>query len=313
MSLDIYEYDQVDPVSVLNLNLTALNFALTPEYAAHIRRTDPRPFPFFAIYAAERGQAVGQVGVFRLPMVSASGQEAVGGVWAVCTHPNRSGQGIASQLLAEAHRRMRAAGLRYSTLGTTRSRGAYRLYQRLGYVDTQVLGTALAGWETAHQPTRLRAVPAGDEGHARIERLFCRIAGYYLGFAWRQSPFALLWERTQPEELWVLKDGKQELGYAITRLDGAMLHFRSLLLLPEVDIAEAVAAVATKIKSAFVNVSVHRPVDINNLRQAGYRVAQPDWQAFMVKALTPDASLEDAWQRFGIGSDRFAVSWLDLT
>src|SRR6266545_5730208 len=114
--MKIVEYDQVDPIQVLNLNMLALGFSLTPEHAEHIRSTDPRPFPCFAIYAVEEDQVLGQVGIFRLPMISTEGRVDVGGVWAVCTHPQYAGRGIASLLLEEAHARMRSAGLRFSTL-----------------------------------------------------------------------------------------------------------------------------------------------------------------------------------------------------
>jgi hypothetical protein len=43
--MKILEYNDVDPLQVLNLTLLALDFPLTPEHAAHIRRTDPRLFP----------------------------------------------------------------------------------------------------------------------------------------------------------------------------------------------------------------------------------------------------------------------------
>ena len=80
--MKILEFDEVDTLQVLQLNLLALEFALTPEHVNHIRRTDPRLFPFFAIYAVEDDKVLGQVGVFRLPMVSIEGREDVGGVWA---------------------------------------------------------------------------------------------------------------------------------------------------------------------------------------------------------------------------------------
>ena len=38
----IVEYDDLDPLGALNLSLLALDFPLTPEHAAHLRRTDPR-------------------------------------------------------------------------------------------------------------------------------------------------------------------------------------------------------------------------------------------------------------------------------
>lgn len=72
--MKITEYNNIDPFQVLHLNRLALGFALTPEHAAHIRRTDPRPFPCFAIYAVEEDMVLGQVGIFRLPMISTEGR-----------------------------------------------------------------------------------------------------------------------------------------------------------------------------------------------------------------------------------------------
>jgi hypothetical protein len=42
-------------------------------------------------------------------------------------------------------------------------------------------------------------------------------------------------------------------------------------------------------------------------------VAQPTWDGFMIKSLVPEVSIEDARQLFGIGTDRFLISWLDVT
>jgi len=161
--MKIVEYDEVDPLQVLHLTMLALDFPFTPEYAAHIRQTDPRPFPCLTVNAVENDMVLGQVSVFRLPMMSVNGREDVGGVWAVSTHPGHSGRGVASVLLEEAHARMRDAGLRFSTLGTDRYRTAYKLYQKHGYEDVMVNATALTTWENAHQPTRLCAQPVGDD------------------------------------------------------------------------------------------------------------------------------------------------------
>jgi GNAT superfamily N-acetyltransferase len=309
----ILEYDDVDPVGVLQLNLLALEFALTPERAAHIRRADPRAFPFFAVYAVEAGQVVGQVGVFRLPMVSTEGREDVGGVWAVSTHPQYAGQGVASHLLEEAHQRMRSAGLRFSTLGTNRCRVAYQIYRRHGYEDMRVLATALARWETAHQPTRLVAYPAGPDGFEAIEKIFGDIARGYLGFAWRHTPFASLRDKVGQDGLWILKENRHPIGYALARIDKDILDVSSVLLYPGVDITEAVAAIANEMKSSYVKVKITRPIEIASLREAGYQVAHPTWGAFMLKPLIPEVNVEDARRLFGIGADRFLLSWLDLT
>lgn len=311
--MKILEYDDVNPMSVLQLNILALDFALTPEHVAHIRLTDPRPFPFFALYAVEQDQILGQVGVFRLPMVSTEGREDVGGVWAVSTHPQYAGRGIASQLLDEAHSRMREAGLRFSTLGTNRYRVAYKLYQQHGYEDMQVLAASLTNWETAHQPTRLHAHPAGSDGYDLIESIYNDISGDYLGFAWRHTPFAVMRDRHSLDNLWVLRKNLHPVGYATTQLEKNMLNISNILLRDGIDVAEAAAAVATALKSKYVIVKVSRPVDLAVLRRAGYQVAHPTWGAFMMKPLAPEVAVENARQLFGIGTDRFLISSLDIT
>jgi GNAT superfamily N-acetyltransferase len=134
----IVEYDEVDPLLVLAAARLALDFSLKPELAQRIRQNDPRPLPCLSVVAVEHGLAVGHVGVYCLPMLSVEGRGDVGGVWAVSTHPMYRGRGAASHLLEEAHARIRAVGLRFSTLETDQSRLAHRLYRRLCYQETNV-------------------------------------------------------------------------------------------------------------------------------------------------------------------------------
>ena len=51
--MKILEYNDVDPLQVLNFTMLALDFPFTPEHAMHIRRTDPRPFPCLTVNAVE--------------------------------------------------------------------------------------------------------------------------------------------------------------------------------------------------------------------------------------------------------------------
>lgn len=83
--MKILDYNDVNPLQVLHLTMLALDFPFTPELAAHIRLTDPRPFPCLTVNAVENDLVLGQVGVFRLPMISMEGYEDVGGVWPVST------------------------------------------------------------------------------------------------------------------------------------------------------------------------------------------------------------------------------------
>lgn len=311
--MKIVEYNDVDPLKVMHLNQLALDFALSPETVARIRQSDPRPFPCLAVYAVEDDVLLGQVGIFRLPMISTKGREDVGGVWAVSTHPQYAGRGIASQLLDEAHTRMREAGLRFSTLGTNRYRVAYKLYRQHGYEETNVWATALARWETAHQPTRLRAQPLGPEGYEFVDRVFMDIAQDYLGFAWRHMPFSRMRHVVNLTEIWILKENDLIVGYALASLDQTLLKISNLVLQRNIDAAEATAAVAAEHKSDYVQVKISRPIEIASLRGAGYHVAHPTWDTFMIKPLVPEVTVEDAQRLYGIGTDRFLISWLDVT
>lgn len=311
--MKIVEYDDVDPVKVWYVTQLALDFTLTPELAAQIREADPRPFPCLGVYAVEGDVVLGQVGIFRLPMISTEGREDVGGVWAVSTHPQHAGRGVASRLLDEAHARMREAGLRFSTLGTNRYRVAHRLYRQHGYEETNVWATALARWETAHKPTRLRARPAGPEGHDLVEQTFANIANDYVGFAWRHTPFARLRRVVKLEDIWTLEANNRIVGYALAHTNETMVNISDLALQRGIDAAEAVGAMAAAIKSAYIQVKASRPDEISSLREVGFHVAHPNWEGFMVKPLTEEASFEDARRLFGIGTDRFLISWLDVT
>lgn len=311
--MKILEYDEVDPLSVLHLTMLALDFQFTPDLAMHIRHTDPRPFPCLTVNAVDDERVLGQVGVFRLPMISIVGREDVGGVWAVSTHPQHSRIGVASKLLDDAHHRMRDAGLRFSTLGTNRSRVAYGLYRKHGYEDMNVWATAVARWETAHQPTRLRAQPPGQGGYDLVESVFQNLTSDYLGFAWRHSPFARLRDRVDLEHIWILWANDFPVGYIFARIEKLILHINIQLLRIGIDAAEAVSAITSELKTPYVQVTVSRPSDIASLKQAGYQVAHPTWDAFMVKPLTPDVTVDDARRLFGIGTDLFLISWLDTT
>jgi GNAT superfamily N-acetyltransferase len=311
--MKIVEYSAINPIDALNLSLLSLDFAFTPERAVHISKTDPRPFPEFAVYAVEDDIAIGQVGVFRLPMVSTDGREDVGGIWAVCTHPQYAGRGVASRLLDEAHNRMRAAGFRFSTLSTDRYRVSSKLYQRHGYEDVQVWATALARWETAHQPTRIRAQNPGQGGYDFVEEVFEKIARGYLGFAWRYTPFAGLRDHMSLDDILILWRNDQPVGYALVRLDKYLLKITDLLLRNDIDAVEAVAAVAAVRNSLYIQIQITRPAHIASLRRAGFQVASPNWGAFMIKPLIPEVTVKQACQLFGIGTDRFLISWLDVT
>jgi GNAT superfamily N-acetyltransferase len=314
--MEICEYDDVDPLDVLHLNLLCLDFALTPERAALIRQQDPRPFPFLALYARVGGILAGQVGVFRLPVVSTQGVSEVGGVWAVSTHPAFAQRGIASRLLDQAHERMRAAGLRFSTLGTAQHGVAHALYERRGYENVHSAASACIPKQALSGHAGLRAERAGGERLPLVDQLFERIARNHLGFARRHSPFFPFLDRRgklSGQDVWLLSEGDAPAGYAVAFASRSMLKIANLLVREGADPVAAVAAIAAEVDAPYVQVRVDRLADTAQFTRAGFRLAARDWGAFMVKPLLAGMTADDFRRLFGVGTDRFLISSLDVT
>lgn len=310
--MEILTYDEIDLLQALEISLLASDFPLTPEYAAHLRQTDPRPFPFLRLYAVEEEKAVAQLGVICQVLVSKDGRETAGGIRGVGYFPDHKGRGAALLLMEEAHARMRDAGIRFSVLVSDRSQLDHCLYRNHGYQDMKVWGSDLARWETAHQPTRLRAGQMPSGGYDEVEALFEFFALGRLGYAWRHSPYTPLHDRVSLEDIWILWGNEQPAGYALTRMARSILHITDLVLAPGVSAAEAVAALTACLTSSYIQATVYRPSDIDSLQSAGYRVIRSTRRAFMIKSLIPEIDAEVARRLFGIGTDQFLISWLDF-
>ena len=178
-------------------------------------------------------------------------------------------------------------------------------------MDMNVMATAMANWETAHQPTRLHAELPNPENYDSVEQIFSELAQEYLGFAWRHRPFAQL-RLVSLRDIWILWESGLPVGYALVQGNQPILTITSLVLKMGIEPTEAVSAITAKIRSDYVKVKINRPAEIESLRRAGYLVAHPDWEAFMVKPLDPGVTVDDARRLFGIGTDRFLISWLDF-
>ena len=315
--MKIVEYDMADPLGVLNLNLLSLDYALTPERVALIRELDRRPFPFFALYAIEDGTVAGQVGVYRLPVMTTEGPEEVGSICAMCTHPAFSRRGIAAQLMDEAHKRMLAAGLRFSTLGTARHRGAYFLYRKQDYEDVFIPDSIFATYNRINpHADRLRAERADVKRLDDTDDIFRRIAANRLGFARRQNKFLTMLAVTgdlNADDLWLFWFNNIPVGYAVAQVTGPVLNVSNLLLQEGVDAAEAIAALAQTLNFFYIRIRVDSPSVSNDLQRAGFYAKSPDWSVFMVKALRPHLTVEDARGLLGTGTQNFLISWMDVT
>ncbi len=320
-TVKIVPYDEVDPFDVLDLNVLCFDFALTPELVAKIRRLDDRPFPFFALYAVDQDRLLGQVGVFRVPLMTAKGPLEAGAIWAMCVHPAYLRQGIGSALLEEAHRRVRSAGLSFSTLGTSRHWVSHPFYQRQGYLDLAHFASALAHQSalpedagsqlTVRQATHVDLAPAND--------LFDRVAAGKTGFSRRQESFMEMMievgDILSMDQLRLLYLGPDELvGYAAVRKSPTLLAINNFLLRDDIQVVDAAAALLKAAGAAYVRIvsNSHSPY-LNQLRQAGFRMTAATLDVTMIKPLQQALTQEQLHQLFDVASGRFMMSGFDVT
>ncbi len=320
--MKILEYDEVDPIEVLHLNLLGLNFALTPERVKLTRQYDSRPFPFFALYAEVEGVLAGQVGVFRLPMTTIEGSEDVGGVWAVLTSPSFKRRGIASRLLEEAHERMRLDGLRFSTLGTSQFRVAHMFYLKHGYQDV-FSSPSLLFPRTAFKGTidSLSIEQADADQLYMADKIFQQISQNQYGFSKRFMPFMssmvaigeIAFGKIEQNDIWFVWNENQFVGYLIAKLSGSILQIIDILLIDGINVTDVIFSLITKFPTQYIQVRSTRPSITENLmKNCKYFVPQ-DWGTFMIKPLTSKVNQVDLKDLFGIGTDKFLFSWLDST
>jgi GNAT superfamily N-acetyltransferase len=317
--MKILDYDAVDPFQVLDLNLLCFRFALTPKVVTKIRRLDERAFPFLAIYAVDNGRVVGQTGVFRLPVMTTKGAEDVGGIWAMCTHPADSRQGIGSLLIAEAHNRMREAGLRFAALGTSRHWVAHSFYLKHGYQDIAHFAAALAPRSIVKNlDNGFSVAKATREALPEADRLFRRVAAGKTGFARRHEDFlpnmVAIGDDVRLEDLRLLHQDGDLIGYAAVQTSETLFNVNDILLLDGVDIVAALAALLAESNAPFIQVTMnnHSP-HMAQLQQAGFQVTAMTLDVVMLKPLVSDEDTPAMSPHFGLGTSQFMLSWMDVT
>jgi len=116
-----------------------------------------------------------------------------------------------------------------------------------------------------------------------------------------------------PENIWIVWKNHEPVGYVFAGNENLILKMDIQILRRDIDVPEAVAAVASNFQTSYVQVTMSRLLAVPGLQRAGWQVAYPNWNAFMVKPLLPNMSADDARRLFGIGTDRFLISWLDVT
>jgi GNAT superfamily N-acetyltransferase len=318
--MKIVVYDDVDPFDVLDLNILCFNFALTPELVAKIRRLDSRPFPFFALYAVDQDRVVGQAGVFQVPLATDQGPLEAGAIWAMCTHPAYSRQGIGSALLQEAHRRMRSAGLSFSTLGTSRHWVAHAFYRRHGYLDLANFASAVAHGSALAKGAgaQLAVRKAVRADLAQADDLFRQAAAGKTGFSRRQESFMEMMVEVgdilSMDQLRIIHFGRTLAGYAAVRESPALLAINNFLLRDGIKVVDAAAALLRAGDAPYVRIVTNNHSSyLDELRSAGFSVTSSTLDVTMIKPLRQAMTLEQLYHLFDVASGRFMMSGFDVT
>jgi hypothetical protein len=88
---------------------------------------------------------------------------------------------------------------------------------------------------------------------------------------------------------------------------------KNLMITKGVNAAEAVSALADGAPVEYLRVCVDQPSVAASLRHAGYPTELADWSTFLVKPLVPGVTVDDAPHLFGIGTEHFLISAIDVT
>ena len=306
----IVTYDEVDPRAVRQLCATAAGWDLPEDHIRKIRRVDPRCFDGFALYAVEDGKVVTQVIPFRMRVRLRSGEETVGAIAGVCSHPTRWGQGFARATMQRAHEWFLSEGLRLAALTTSRNIRGYRIYEKMGYVDLAPFYRAYRSvpGKRAH-PSDLRFRQASRDDIPTIGRLFREYTRGLLGWTAREPshiPSLIAGDPKLLERYRIVLRGDKPVGYFRTHPQEEV-HMEELILPKIEDYREAVALAEARAPHGLANVNwVTARKDQERLQRLGYELDGPIPDATMALSLRGDVAPRSFLEEFGVPSGTFA-------
>ncbi len=231
--MKILLYDEVDPIEVFQLNISALWWSLTPARVESYIKYDNRWSDDTFLYAVHEGKVVSQVMGLRIPTRTVEGEEMVLGVAGVATHPSYQRKGFSTILMEELHERSREEGIRTSFLFTRASFYAYDLYRKLGYKDVRGFPKCTKRFTRKKKPKKsvLRKFKKSDV--PRLDKVYKRFSKDLYGHVVRQEKY-FDWRFKISETLKGLLcvveiDGRIE-GYILKRPSGNDLFVEEIVI-----------------------------------------------------------------------------------
>jgi ribosomal protein S18 acetylase RimI-like enzyme len=284
--MDILGYDEVDGQQVLELNIKAFGWFLSPDQIRFIRSVDKRVPDYVALYAVEDNAVQSQVGVVTLDTQCTHGTEKVGYIWGVATKPSQARSGYATKLIEEANKRLKEEGIRYCFLGTGKSLVAYDLYVKLGYRDFTMLKRGLKGCQTK------------EKSEIKRPKNFMEVRK-----AWSWFQYDL--EGT-------FYENETPIGYLVANKEGKVLKIWELCCPEAKDIKKCISALESDLEFEHILLEcVSGSAREKDFVESGFELFSDSWGILMLKDLKGEHSINDVKRSFGIDERKFHMTSID--
>lgn len=304
--MDIITYRELEPKDeIMMLMDLAFWWPMSPKDFDELINMDIRlknsPVGFCAV---EDGRLAGFVGVMDIPTITVKGEtEIVGGIWAVATNPDFSRQGICNILMEEAHNYFRKQKYRFSFLCTSRAIIAYRIYDKLEYVEVEYVNRYSSVYKVLDKAEQVAKKANTRLDAEKIYKIYEKFVENKTGFAARQKDFVRLFAKRKRFD-----EGKsiqKEKGYALLTEARNVIKVQDLVALDEATYKGLIDEIEKLAKSGVINRVVADERLLSIYTSKGYQVQNGDNGVLMVKNLA-DASIDKVYgESFYMG----ALDW----
>ena len=312
--MEIYGYDEVDWQQVLKLNLIGFNWYLTPDLVKTILDTDKRIPKYYAIYSVEKGEVLGQVGIFIDETKTINGVEKIGYLWTVCTKPAAFRKGVAINLVKEAHDRLLSNGVRYSFLGTERSLIAYNLFRKLGYSDFIDSNMCFKTCRK-NDNNEIETYISTEFNEKEIFKIFSDNSQNLEGFVLRPKNFISIrkaWRWMPLDLIGVFKKNNESIGYFLGSKEEKIINIRELCCPMYENIPRCIKALEVEFKPEHMIFHfISKRNIINILKNNGFKYINKTLPVYMIKDLKEEQAIEEIQKLYGIKEDNFQMTSID--
>ena len=305
-------YDEVDPKAVARLALSGFGWNLDAPTVKKLRKKDPNCTDWFAMYAVEGEEVVGQVGASYPTIETIEGPMKLGYIWGVTTLPDKTKKGIARQLMERVHEQMRDDGADLFALSTMKSLVAHALYVSLGYQHIQPYG-----W--TQRPVRPQKrgkiqTKVRKRSNAETYDLYKKFSKGAYGFTHRNPGFV------EPRSLWfpyvseicTFYRAGEPVGYALVASGKTAITLRELFCPDLNDVPECADALERKFPRKYINCLLHSREDlIKALGEADLAPTRPSFGVLMMRPPKGRVSQKSLLRLTGKEDGRFQFTSTD--